>query len=76
MTPVVNGLEDRYQGTIEFRWLDAASTEGSAIFRQYQLLGHPSYVILNPLGEILWKGLGEQTESTLDQKIIFALEEF
>jgi hypothetical protein len=73
MTPVVNGLEESYKNQIEFRWLDANSADGNAIFRNYQLLGHPSYVILNPQGEILWKGFGEQPASDLEDQINNAL---
>ena len=65
MEPVVNGLEEIYQEQIEFRALDANALDGQQAFRAYALPGHPGYVLLNPEGEVLWKGFGEQSEENL-----------
>ena len=69
MEPVVNGLEQVYGQEIEFRRLDVNSADGGSAFRYYQLMGHPSYVIVNPDGQKLWSGLGELTETQLSQQI-------
>jgi hypothetical protein len=69
MTPIVDGLEDQYQDQIAFIRLDANSKDGGETFRFYGLLGHPSYVLLNPAGEVLWKGVGEQTAAALNVEI-------
>ena len=61
MEPVVGGLEAEYGDRIEFRTLNANIGEGQAAFRAYRLGGHPSYVLLNSLGEISWKALGPLT---------------
>ncbi|HUF39384.1 MAG TPA: hypothetical protein VMN57_12740 [Anaerolineales bacterium] len=65
MEPVVNGLEERYRDRIEFRALDANGPEGQTAFRAYALPGHPGFVLLNPEGDVLWKGFGEQSEENL-----------
>jgi hypothetical protein len=75
MEPVVNGLEETYGDKLDMRWLDANSADGGAAFRYYQLFGHPSYVILNPEGLVLWNGLGELSESELGQQITAVLTE-
>jgi hypothetical protein len=74
MEPVVNGLEATYQDQIEFRALDANSTDGQKAFRVYALPGHPGFVLLNPEGEVLWKGFGEQNRESLDAQLRAALE--
>ena len=74
MEPVVNGLEEMYRREIESRRIEANSQEGRPVFQHYNLQGHPSYVLLNPSGEILWQGLGEQQNEVLQEKIMTALE--
>ena len=73
MAPVVNGLEEVYSSEIEFRRIDANSTEGRPAFQHFGLQGHPSYVLLNPKGEVLWQGLGEQSSEILQEKINIVL---
>ena len=75
MDPVVNGVEEIYSEKIDIRRLDANSTDGGAAFRHYKLLGHPSYVILNPEGLVLWSGFGELSEAQLSQQITTTLTE-
>jgi hypothetical protein len=75
MTPVVNGLEAKYDGRITFRILNAGMGEGTDAFEFYRLPGHPSYVMLNPEGEILWQAFGPQSEATLETAMEEALDE-
>lgn len=75
MEPIVNGLEENFRAEVEFQQMDANSTEGQAIFRSFNLRGHPSYVILNPKAEVLWIGLGEQPMDNLIDQINLALGE-
>ncbi len=76
MEPVVNGLEETHQDQIEFRSINANSTEGQKIFRFYALPGHPGFVLVNPEGEVLWKGFGEQTEEIIEVELSAALTEW
>ena len=75
MAPVVNGLEEKYGNDVEFRYIDAYSEDGSSLFQQFKLQGHPSYVLVNPAGEILWQSLGEQPQEMLEERIRAALTE-
>ena len=69
MEPVVNGLKEKYMSDVEFRYIDAYSEEGQPIFQQFKLQGHPSYVLLNPAGDILWQSVGEQPIELLEENI-------
>ncbi|MCH8337996.1 MAG: hypothetical protein IH858_03990 [Chloroflexi bacterium] len=69
MTPVVNGLESTFGDQIEIRALDAASGQGRSVFQNYGLPGHPSYVILDPQGEVLWRAFGPQSAGALEDVV-------
>lgn len=73
MEPVVNGLEDIYGSEIDVRRLNANLPDGKTAFQYYSLQGHPSFVLLNPEGEVLWQGLGEQSSENLHGNIDIAL---
>jgi hypothetical protein len=75
MEPVVNGIERVFVTDVEFRWIDANSSDGQSIYRSFSLRGHPSYVILNPENEVLWIGLGDQPMDNLIYQINLALGE-
>jgi len=75
MQPVVNGLEQTYADQIEFRELNANAPDGQQAFRAYALPGHPGYVLLNPQGEILWKGFGEQSRESIETQLLSALDQ-
>ena len=70
MEPVVDGLEEKHQNQIEFRRIDALSPDGKSAYQAYNLLGHPAFIILNQQGELLWKGLGEQTSQDLENQLL------
>ena len=75
MTPVVNGLQKTYEGRLDVRQLNASLGEGRAAFAAYRLQGHPSYVILDPAGNVLWQALGPQSQQTLSGVIERAIED-
>ncbi len=69
MTPVVNGLKSDFAEVVDIRSLNAGSGIGQRAFNSYGLPGHPSYLILDPKGEVLWKNFGPQPEETLTRAI-------
>jgi len=73
MQPVVNGLHETFGEQIEFRELDANAPDGGQAFRAYALPGHPGYVLLNPEGEVLWRGFGEQSRKSIEEQLNAAL---
>ncbi|MCS7056761.1 MAG: hypothetical protein NZM18_11385 [Thermoflexales bacterium] len=58
----------QYQDRVEFRYLDA-NGEGRDAFRQYGLLGHPSYVLLRADGSVAWRFLGYRTREQFSAEI-------
>ncbi len=70
MMPIVDGLEGDYQEGIVFIRLNAAVDQGKETFRYYNLLGHPSFLLLNPAGDVLWSGIGEISEGIIDSELM------
>ena len=70
MMPIVDGLEDKHDEEVVFIWLDAAGDEGRETFRYYGLPGHPSFLLLNPSGDVLWSGFGEISEETIELELL------
>jgi len=75
MQPIVNGLNETYGDKIEIRELDANAPDGQQAFRAYALPGHPGYVLLNPQGNVLWRGFGEQSREIIERQLDAALEQ-
>lgn len=69
----MDGLEGEFGGQVEFRRIDAGTQDGQAVFRAYGLRGHPSYVVVDPSGEVLWTSLGEQPAEALESQIKLVL---
>jgi len=69
MTPVVNGLETTFGEQLDIRSLNAAFGDGRSAFQNYGLPGHPSYVILDPQGEVLWSAFGPQSAEALEDVV-------
>ena len=74
MQPVVDGLENKYQETVNFVRINASTSEGLDIFNTYSLFGHPSYLILDDTGEVLWQSVGEQSVDIIESALTTALE--
>lgn len=74
MKPIVNGLEGEYEDRVMFKQLDAVN-EGRTAFHAFELRGHPSFVIIDTAGEVLWKSLGQQDRSHLEAALRQTLSE-
>ncbi|MCJ7734039.1 MAG: hypothetical protein MUP11_05785 [Anaerolineales bacterium] len=74
MQPIVDGLETEYRELVEFERINASTNQGLKIFNTYGLFGHPSYLILDETGEILWQSVGEQTGEFIENALQTALE--
>jgi len=73
MRPVVNGLAQTYGDRIEFRSYNIATEEGQAWAKQYNLQGHPAYVLLDREGEPRWKGIGVLPKATIEAELLAVL---
>jgi hypothetical protein len=74
MQPIVDGLETEYSESVEFKQINASTNEGLEIFNSYGLFGHPSYLILDETGGILWQSVGEQPAEDIQSALEAALE--
>ena len=73
MQPIVDGLETEYLESVEFERINASTNEGLKIFDAYGLFGHPSYLILDETGEVLWQSVGEQTREFIENSMVAQL---
>jgi len=73
MQPIVDGLENKYQETVEFVRINASTNEGLEIFGAYSFFGHPSYLILDDTGKVLWQSVGEQSAEYIESALQTAL---
>jgi hypothetical protein len=73
MQPIVDGLETEYYESVEFTQINASTPEGLEIFNAYSLFGHPSYLILDDTGKVLWQSVGEQSKDTIESALISSL---
>ena len=69
MQPIVDGLENKYQETAEFVRINASTNEGLEIFNAYSMFGHPSFLILDEAGEVLWQSVGELSAEALENAL-------
>jgi len=74
MQPIVDGLETEYHKSVEFIQINASTNEGLNIFNAYSLFGHPSYLILDDTGKVLWQSVGEQPVDIIESALNAALE--
>lgn len=74
MTPIVDGLAERYREEVDFQFLDASIGEGKRLFDFYGTVGHPSYVLVDVAGDIRWKGIGPLEGTQLEAEIIKVLD--
>lgn len=66
MTPIVDGLEEQYQGQIAFQRIDANRGDGPKIVREYNILGHPTILLIDQRGDEKNRLVGPQTAENLE----------
>jgi len=70
MKPVVDRLEQEYQGKVEFKIYNVeTSEEGSALMRSYGAQYVPTFVFLNRNGSEAGRLVGEVAEEQLRSKL-------
>lgn len=73
MRPIVNGLEAKYGSEIDFRQHNIITDEGHAWAEQYDLRGHPAFVLVNSQGQEQWRYVGVVPEETMEAALMTAL---
>ena len=70
MAPIVNGLEMNFEDQIAFQHLDVNQPAGQLLSQAYQVRSHPTLLLLDTQGDVLWKHVGIISEADLAQAII------
>lgn len=69
MTPIVNGLEDEFEGRAAVLRLDANVPENERLQAGYGMRGHPTFLVLDENGAVFAQFIGKQTADTLRQAL-------
>jgi hypothetical protein len=67
MTPIVDGLEREFAGSVEIIRLDASLSENALLQQEYGVQGHPSFVTLDAGDNVQERFFGPQAEEILFQ---------
>ena len=66
MRPVVHGLEQRYGDRVAFAGVDYNNRANRELVRQYRVLGHPTFVVLDREVQVVKQFVGYTPEADLD----------
>lgn len=70
MKPVVDGLQQQYQGKIEIRRINVETDpKGSSLSAQYNVTAVPTFVFLNKDGSEASRLLGTQPEGVMKKSL-------
>lgn len=70
MKPVVDGLQQQYQGKVEFKRYDVDnSAEGSQLMQQFGAQYVPTFVFVNRDGSVATQKVGEMSAAELQQTL-------
>lgn len=69
MRPIVDGLEQDYSDQIDFRRYNIDTDEGEAWASQYNLRGHPAFLLLDRQGQESWRYLGIISRETIEVEL-------
>ena len=74
MRPIVDGPQVDFADQVTFLLLEAAE-EGHTAFNAYGLRGHPAYVFIDTDRKVVWKDVGVQARSRLENSNWLSLGE-
>ncbi len=66
MRPVVHGLEQQYGDRVAFAGVDYYNPANRELVRQYRVVGHPTFVVVNTGGKIVGQFVGYTPEADLE----------
>ncbi|MCO6453064.1 MAG: thioredoxin family protein [Caldilineales bacterium] len=58
MKPIVDGLESDYGDRIVFERLNVDEPDGRVAAQTYRVRGHPTIVIVDSKGDVVWNRVG------------------
>ena len=69
MMPIVDGLNEEFEGQVSVLRLDAAQPTNAKLQTEYSLRGHPAFAVLDSEGRVTQRLFGPQTEGVLRQSM-------
>jgi len=70
MKPVVDRLEQQYQGKVEFKLYDVdSSAEGNQLMTQFNAKYVPTFVFINRDGSVSTQKVGETSEADMKKAL-------
>ncbi len=66
MRPVVHGLDQRYGDRVAFAGVDYNNTANRDLVTRHQVRGHPTFVVLDPHGDLVKRFVGYTTAAELE----------
>jgi thioredoxin-like negative regulator of GroEL len=67
MTPIVDGLAEKYQAEVVTKRINANEGEGPGIMRAYGIRGHPTVLIFDRQGQEVGRLSGPQPAETIEK---------
>jgi thioredoxin-like negative regulator of GroEL len=74
MMPIVDGLEQEFEGRMVVAGLNLAVPANQEFQQQLGVRGHPSFVVLDAGGRVVEQYVGQQSADTLRTAMMAALE--
>lgn len=66
MSPIVDGLEQKYKDRIAVKRVNADVGDGPTIMRAYRIQGHPTTLIFDHQGQEVQRFFGPQPSETVE----------
>lgn len=75
MTPIVDGLEQKFGEQLAVKRINAAVGNGPEIMRSYRIPGHPTVIIFGQKGQEVQRLFGVQPAKTIEEILASILVE-
>lgn len=75
MTPIVDGLAEKYQEQVVTKRVNANEGTGPQIMRAYGIPGHPTVLIFNAQGQEVQRFVGPQPAEVIEEALQETVEE-
>jgi thioredoxin-like negative regulator of GroEL len=75
MSPIVDGLEEKYGHQLVVKRFNANEGDGRAIMRDYRIPGHPAILIFNRQGQEVQRFAGPQPVEAVEAVLEKELED-
>lgn len=71
MTPIVDGIEEKFEEALAVRRINATEGDGSAVMSGYRIPGHPTLLIFDEAGNEVQRLVGVQPAENIE--VVLAL---